>query len=1317
MWFGTGASGLDRYDGYSITVYKNNPSDLHSLSHNNIHKLLEDREGNLWIGSRGGVCQYDRKLDRFIVYMNDTVNPNFLSSNDVRSIYQDYEGVLWIGTTQGLDRFDRSKSTIIHYRNNPKDPNTISNNYISDIIEDDQGRLWICTQGGLNVLDKKTQTITRYIHNPTNINSLSHNICSAIYKDNLGNLWISTLGGGLNRLDLKTGKFQRYQHSETDRKSLSADRVLSLSGDGKGNLFIGTENGGLNIYDQTHDRFICYLPNPDEPSSINSNSIPSMYFDTNGILWIGTQNSGVNFSSAYLQRFTLIQNKKRGLNNSIVLGLLEDRKGNMWIGTDGGGLDCWNRKTNQFSYYLNNPKDPTSIGSDAVLSVFEDSKNRLWAGAYRGGLNLINRTTGHATRFMHDSKTNKSLIDDVVRKIFEDRQNNLWVATDSGLVRLNPDGKTFTSINDLCGSRLQLFNLTSLVEDWEGNLWVGGYGTGLYCFTPDRRSYIRYIPEFDNVKSFSSYDVLSIYVDSKGGLWIGTNKGLDQFNPKDKTFVQYTIEDGLPDNKVVSILEDNKNNLWLGTTKGISTFTGAVTLPLKPEFHNFDMLDGVQGYEFRVGSCFKAHNGEMFFGGNNGFNVFLPDQAEHNPMAPPVVLSGFKLFNKDVPIGKPNSPLRQRIDVSDSIILSYKNSVFTFDFAALNYLLPEKNQYAFIMEGFEKEWNYVGNQRSATYTNLNSGSYTFRVKASNNDGIWNMQGTSIHIIITPPFWQTIWFRLILLTVFVAVSYWVYNWRVQVRDLAAQRQIDRMKLQFFANVSHEIRTPLTLILGPLQSLIAKKENKYLEYAYNNAKKLSQLIDQLLDFQKVVSGRIQLELLVGDMVRFLQMRVDYFRPQAVEHHLDLKFISEQYEIYCWFDPEKFEIIINNLIMNALKFTPKGGKIEVRVASKKGIDLGLHNTHEKKQHESKVEISISDTGLGISKQDLNHVYEYFYQAETSSKVKTPGSGIGLALVKQLVELHHGKIAVESEVGKGTTFTISLPYEDDRLASIKTEQPARIHTQNQIHELNDEMHPIQKQNVGDSSREKPVILIVEDNNEFRSFLMHELQSLYNVMEANDGVEGLKIALSYTPDVIISDIMMPEMDGVELTKNLKTNLLTCHIPVILLTAKKSVEHELEGLEAHADEYITKPFNMQALNQRIHNLIQSRIMLRERFIKEIHLHQINDAYVSLDEKFLKNTIEFIERNMEDQNFGVEVLSNLVGMSRRNLYNKITSLTGLKPNEFIRLVRLKQAARFLKESQLTVSQICFQVGFNHMSSFHKYFKLQFGVSPGSFREQV
>ncbi len=788
MWFGTGYNGLNRYDGYKFVIYKNDPNDPHSLSNNIINNLFEDHEGNLWIGTIDGLSLYDRKLDRFIVYQNNVDNP--VSPNySIHGIYQDREGALWIGTENGLDCFNPSTSTFVHYRYDPLNPNTISNNFIWDITEDDLGRLWIGTQGGLNALDEKTKKITRYINDPSNPHSLSNNSCSKLYKDNEGNIWILTLGGGLNRLNLKTEIFTRYQHNESNPNSISVNRGYGLAGDGEGNLFIGTENGGLNVFDTKTGRFTHYIPDIDNPASISSFSCPAVYYDAEGTLWVGTENGGVNFSSPYLQRFIHVESTKKGLNSPIVLGCMEDRWGNVWICTDGGGLNYWDRKTNRFSNYRCNSKYPASLGSDAVLTIFEDSRDRLWVGTYLGGLNLFDRSTGRFTRFLHNPQDSKSLPNNNVRKIFEDHQKNLWVATDNGLVRMNPDGRTFTSISDICKSNLNMTNLTALVEDKEGKLWVGGYGINLYCIDPNQRTVDHYQNEPNNPKSLKSSNVLSLYIDSKDNLWVGTNYGLDRFKPKDRTFDHFTQQDGLPDNKIVSLLEDGQGNLWIGTAKGLSIFKGAIQLTPKPEFHNYDISDGLQGGEFRVGSCFKTKSGEMLFGGNNGFNIFNPDRIINNSMVPRVVLTNFKIFNKDVPIGEHGSPLQQQIGLSDSLEFSYANDVITFEFSALNFLLPEKNQYAYKMEGFEKEWNYVGTKHTATYTNLDPGEYVFRVKASNNDGIWNEEGTAIRITITPPWWQTLWFRVILLAVMAGVVFWVYKWRVQARDLAAQRRMD------------------------------------------------------------------------------------------------------------------------------------------------------------------------------------------------------------------------------------------------------------------------------------------------------------------------------------------------------------------------------------------------------------------------------------------------------------------------------------------------------------------------------------------------
>ncbi|MGQ4650070.1 two-component regulator propeller domain-containing protein [Lyngbya aestuarii] len=798
MWFGT-QTGLNRYDGYKFTVYKYDKLDLHSLSDNWISAIYEDQFGILWVGTDGGgLNKFNRETEQFTGYIYEPDNPNSLGANRVLSIYEDQFGTLWVGTDGGgLNKFNRETEQFTRYTNNSNDPDSLSNDSVSSIYEDQSGTLWLGTRGGgVNKFDRETDKFSHYQHNPNDSNSLSNDQVLSIYEDHSGLLWIGTNGGGLNKFERETGQFTHYKHDPKNPNSLSHDTVSSIVEDRFGNLWLGTSSWygnsygtALDKFDPKKGQFIHYTHDPINPNSLNDNTVPYVYKDNSEILWIGTGFGGINKLDTKDKKFKHYKSdpdNPNSLASNHIFSIYEDQSGIIWIGTEGGGLNKFDRKTEKFTNYKHDPANPNSLSGSTIWSVYEDRSGMLWIGSQEEGLNKFNRQTGKFTHYKNNPDNLNSLSDDTVTSIYEDHLGTFWIGTfKGGLNKLDRQTGKFTHYQNDPNDPNSLSDNTvwSIYEDKSGTLWIGGYGKGgLNKFNRETGKFTRYKHDPNNPNSLSYDRITSIYEYPTGTLWIGTQGGgLNKFNKSTEQFANYTEKNGLPNNSVIGILGDNQGNLWLSTEKGLSKFN-----PQTEKFRNYDVSDGLQGTEFDgVKAYFKSETGEMFFGGYNGFNAFYPQQVKDNPHIPPIVITDFKIFEKDVNLDK-------SISETQEIQLSHKDDFFSFQFSALDYTNPDKNQYAYKLEGFDKGWIYSGTRRYASYTNLDGGTYVFRVKGSNNDGVWNEEGTSLKIIIAPPPWKTWWaYILYVLTLVCAVCGYVH-WRTeaQARENALLRESER-----------------------------------------------------------------------------------------------------------------------------------------------------------------------------------------------------------------------------------------------------------------------------------------------------------------------------------------------------------------------------------------------------------------------------------------------------------------------------------------------------------------------------------------------
>ena len=1138
----------------------------------------------------------------------------------------------------------------------------------------------------------------------------------------------------------KGGALPHYRYNPNAANSGNFTYVSTIFEDRQGLLWISFVTGGLLIFDPAKATFR-EIPLTDGGSSGSSRvAVQSIIEDDSGVLWFATNGLGVARHDNARKPFKIFQHARKKPNTLVgneVTAVYEDRRGIWWIGTTLGlsRLEPNTGKIRNFQHVIN---DPHSLSLNNVQSVFEDSRNHLWIGTWGGGLNKLDRTTWQFTHYKHQASDSKSLSNNFIHAIYEDRSGNLWIGTGAGgLDKFDRDNHIFVhySADAKRSEWLKSNEIHCIYEDPTGLLWLGTTMWGLYRFDPKQERFVNYMHELDNPQSLSSNRVISIYEDKLQRLWVGTfGGGLNRFDREKSTFFHFAEKDGLPNNSIHTILEDEHGNLWLSTNKGLSRFD-----PETKSFRNFYTNDGLPSNKFSF-AAYRCRDNTMLFGSDKGLLYFFPDSIKDNPFIPPVVLTDFKILNQSVPIAVGNRKvdgkfaLEKSISETERIELLYSQNVFTFEFAALHYAASFKNQYAYKMEGFDRDWIYAGKRRFATYTNLDPGNYIFHVKGSNSDGVWNEKGASIHITILPPWWKTtgayIGYAVLLFVLLFFVRRFEMNRikirnRLRLRELEAQKlqEVDSLKSRFFANISHEFRTPLTLILGPLEDMMSKTKDKLardnLRMMQRNASRVLQLINQLLDLSRLESGRMKLNASRGDLIPFLRGIVMSFASGAERKQIGLSFEpregSEPSQGF-YFDRDKIEKIFYNLLSNALKFTPAGGRVEVMV---KTVQLPGPGTKSQitapkaSAAQPMVEIVVKDSGIGIAAERLPHIFDRFYQVDSTSTREHEGSGIGLALTKELVELHRGEIEVHSEEGKGTKFVVRLPLGKAHLKEdqIVAEPPVSgvLETAVPPAEVSSPL-PSEMAKPGIMRHEDTIILVVEDHEDVRCYVREHIEPVYKVIEAADGEAGASVALETIPDLVISDVMMPKLDGYQLCEKLKTDEKTSHIPVILLTAKAGEEDKLSGLETGADDYLTKPFNSKELQVRVQNLIEQRRKLRARFRREGILQPRDIAVPSVEEAFLHKLMDIMEAELGDEDFGVEKLSAALRMGRRQLLRKIRSLTGQSPVEFIRSVRLQRAKQLLEKHAGTVSEIAFQVGFANLSHFTRRFREEFGVLP-------
>jgi signal transduction histidine kinase/ligand-binding sensor domain-containing protein/DNA-binding response OmpR family regulator len=1328
MWFGT-ASGLNRYDGYTFKVFKHDVNNKNSIKEDFISNIFEGPDKKLWITTPGGYSFYDPETEQFNNDVPSLGNSWKLPEYPlVSKIVHNGKGDFWfLCPDSGLYRYNELKKTATHYYHHRSSKPSLYSNSVTDIERDASGNLWLAYNDGVvELFDIKRNAITYH----TDIFKKAANNKGRNYSitiDSEGDLWVfnPNMDSGVYYYSPRTGRF-RYITKESAETPLTSNIIINIVQADDGLIWISTDHGGVNLLDKKSGKITYLVNREDDPKSLGQNTV-LLYKDNTGIMWAGTLKEGVSYYHKNIIRFPLYRHfasDPASVRFEDVNKFAEDKKGNLWIGTNGGGLNYFDRKTGKFIQYKHDPGNPNSLSSDIIVSLCIDHDQQLWIGTYFGGLDHFDGK--NFIHYKHNDKVPTSIADDRVWNILEDSSNRLWIGTfAAGLQIFDRDKKIFFA--PFKQTIISSPYVSALFEDTKGDLWVGGY-FGISKILKNGRGVIHYNSKKNDSNSLISDDIYNIMQDSRGLMWIATRYGLSILNPETNRFISLTKKDGLPDKQVLKVLEDSRGAMWLSTSNGLSRVTltpGNGTY--KFQFENFDETDGLQGREFTVNAALKTNKGELIFGGSHGFNIFDPLSIHPNIGKPKLVFTGFQLFNKSIVANEAvdgHVVLTKAISATQEMTLNHSENVFTIEFAALNFVNPNKITHQYMLEGFDKGWLTADNAtRKATYTNLDGGDYTFKVRAIGREGKWEPSYIKLKIKVLPPFWKStlayvIYVLLITGTLFFIRRRGIQKIRRQFiaekekqeanllieqerQEVKRMQELDQLKTKFLTNVSHEFRTPLSLIMAPVDKMLIdadKERGEQLNMIRRNAKRLLNLVNQLLDFRKMEVQELRLHARSGDIVSFIKEMSYAFSDIAEKKHIRFVFDSEIENLQVNFDHDKIERIIFNLLSNAFKFTPEGGHVSVLLSAKQTLGQQL------------LEIKVIDTGIGIPADKKDKIFERFFQNDIPGSMVNQGSGIGLSITKEFVKLHNGEISVESELGQGSYFTILLPVNigAEEQESYNEEPGLAEPTSTGAHGL--------QQPWAVAATKKLTVLLVEDNEDFRFYLKDNLNDIFHIIEASNGKEGWQKTLSLHPNLVVSDISMPEMNGIDLCRKIRNDKRTSHIPVVLLTAITGEEQQLKGLETGANDYLTKPFNFEILLSKLKNILAIQQDMRKTYQKQLDAKPTDVVPESFDEAFIKKALLFIEKNIDNADFSVEELSSELCVSRVTLYKRALALTGTSPVELIRSIRLKRAAQLLENSQLTISQISYKVGFKSQKYFVRSFKAEFNCLPSAYQQK-
>lgn len=1290
LWIGT-REGLNRYDGEDIQTYKLRKNAPYSLFCNTVLRLTGNHDGKIYLLCTEGVAEFNLATQRFTTLLQGNIN----------SIY--YNKALFIGKKNEIYRYNEQTGNFdLYYQ-------LAGKNLEIFCMHLDKGYLWMgTTSDGVYRLNLTDKELTHPIQ--------KGNITS-IYQDGEGELWIGSWEEGLYHVKAD-GEIEVFEYDAKNPYSISSNFVRACCEDNLGNIWIGTFNG-LNRYDKSTGLFQNHTASDAQSDGLTHSSIWCIVKDNQGTLWLGTYFGGVNYFNPEYEiytRYTYSPIEEKGLSNPVVGRTVEDKDGNLWIGTEGGGLNYYDRRTRKFKWFR--PEDgPSSISHNNIKALYYDaSKDIIWIGTHLGGLNRLDIRSGRFTHYRMKTNDPETLPSDIIRDIAP-YQDYLVIATQNGVCLFNPaDGKCRQLFQDSKeGKKIKM--VADVNFDSNGTLWIAATGEGVFSYRFDTGKLTNYRHDPANPHSISNNNINSITQDSKGNLWFATSgSGLDLYRPASNDFENFDqARNGLSSNCIYETRESpTSGQLLLITNEGFSIFDYQ-----HKKFQNYSAENGFPMTAVNENALCVTRDGEIFLGGTQGMISFHEMELNFTPKPYNIILSRLIVNGTEIQVGDETGILQQALYCTPEITLNADQSMFSIEFATSNYVAANKDDIIYKLEGFSNDWNSTRGLHNITYTNLNAGTYKLLIKPNGKDeSLYPQVHLTIHVL--PPYYKTPLAYLIYLIVTGALLWFLvctYKSRIKLRESLKYEQkhiqdveaLNQSKLRFFTNISHEFRTPLTLIVAQVETLMQLQNftpaiyNRVLGI-YKNSIQLRELITELLDFRKQEQGHMKIKVSPHNMVDFLYENYLLFLEYASTKQISLNFEKEADSLEVWYDQKQMQKVINNLLSNAIKHTEAEDTITLSI----------------KTEGSNAVIRVTDTGSGIDAKEVDKIFDRFYQIDQmdSTDASKSGTGIGLALTKGIVELHHGTIRVESTLGKGTSFIVTLQLGN---AQFDQEQISKnTDSVQQIEMPKPENDALLQAELEENAPIKRLpdakILIVEDNDSIREMLAHIFQPFYEVLTAADGEEGLALVNSEMPTIVVSDVVMPKMSGTELCKQIKNDFNTCHIPVVLLTARTAIEQNIEGLRIGADDYITKPFNTNLLISRCNNLVNSRILLQEKFSKQPKAFAQMLATNPIDKEILDRAMSVIEKHLDDAEFNVNIFAREMAMARTNLFTKLKAITGQTPNDFILTIRLKKGALMLRNNpELNITEISDRIGFSSSRYFSKCFKDVYHVSPLAYRK--
>ena len=1276
MWFAT-QDGINRYNGYDFTVYRNEPEDSTTIAVNISRTIFRDSKDKMWFGTSKGLSLYDIEADLFRNYPSyDEGVTGIAELDEGRTLMIASGGRLRIFNTDSK-RWEDDKAVYL------------KESLGANILIRHEGSIFVGTlQQGLFCYDIATGELTK-ISQVTSSRPIQSMYVAG------GHLWIGTEGDGLFRMSLETKETINYRHNSADGRKITSNYVRAISTDIYGRLWVGTFNG-LCIIDE--GTITSIMSDPESRSRLSQSSVRCISRDTQGGMWLGTWFGGINYWHPQQNRFRNIRRNTAGtsINDNVVSCMTEDKEGNLWIGTKNGGVNFYDSRTGKYTYFPTIQENSIeTIESNDIKAIHIHTDGKIYVGAHAGGISIINRAERKITRCPGQDRS--APLD--VYSIKSESNDKLWLGTLNGLKSFDTKTGVIADIwQDSHGKDIPVSHIMTISKGSDGHLWLGGSDGGCCLKEENGKLSLTELP-FDLKGELIQY----IFEASTKVTWIATRNGLISIDRNDGSTARYTRKEGLPSNIVHGIEEDESGRLWISTENGISCFN-----PFSGKFRNFTSNEGITNIPLNAKSHCRRQNGDMMFGGIYGITVFSPEQIEDNPFTPIPQIERLQVLNETVRPSDNTGILDKNILITESIRLRHDQNSFTLNFSVPNYLAGRNNTFAYKMEGVDQDWTTT-EQRNVSYSNLRHGNYRFLLKAANNDGKWNETPTFIDIEVMPIWYRSIIANIALIILVLLGIFGAYRLiitrkerenrsELEKQEKAHQEDIHQMKMRFFINISHEMRTPLTLIINPLQEMIAKSNDtwmqKQLKYVERNAKRLLHLVNQLMDYRRAELGVFKLKVRPENVHKIIKENWAYYEKLAQKQKIRYSLISDLEGKLIYIDGQYLELILNNLLSNAFKYTEKG---EITITAT--------------EQESMLSISITDTGRGIQESEQGKIFERFYQTDNQHI----GSGIGLALVQRLVDLHHGQINLQSEPGKGSTFTVLLPLS---LSSYSQEEignsnPSEIHTSNSPDMFIVDMEKQEEETTEPSEKKRSRLLIAEDNDEVRTYMKNGLSKIFDIILAKNGEEAVQLMKENEVDFVVTDMMMPIMDGKKLCMHIKQNISTSHIPVIMLSAKTDSKDELDALKSGADDFITKPFSMPVLVAKIQNMLRTLHHIHDKATNSMDITPEKMSLNTMDEEFLTKAVSVVESHMDDTGFSTTEFAATMNMSRSNLHLKLKALTGESALDFIRKIRFREACRLLKDGRYSISEISDKVGFNTPSYFATCFKKYMGCLPTEY----